>query len=134
MLNKILLSILLILGLSFNACANDGLFVCKSWEDVANYDAISYGVCTYTDEDRDIAGAIYGHFSMFGYGDFIRINTGLVVPPYYFDDENIIRITLEFGISTIFRDLIGDIDVELGCYYGGSANRFPYGIMIGVLL
>ena len=113
--------------------AQDRAWMIKSWDDIGQYDALSYGICTYTDEVHEWFPAAYGQFSMFGYKDLIRLNVSLVAPPYYLPGEDVIRITLAGGITTLFRDLIGDLDVEVGAYYGASAARRPYGIMVGLV-
>ena len=130
-MKKIIWSILILLGMTLGAYAQEGLWLAKSWDDVDKYDALGVGVCTYTDEVHEWAPAIYGQFSMFGYKDLVRLNIIMAVPPYHLPGEDVYRITLAGGISTLFRDLIGNADIEVGVYYGASAARRPYGIQIG---
>ena len=125
--------IIVFLGMAISSYSQDGTWMVKSWDDINEYDAIGFGVCTYTDEVHNMKPAVYGQFSMFGYKDLIRLNFGVALPPYYLPDEEVIRITLAGGITTLFRDLIGDMDVEVGAYYGASASRRPYGIMVGLV-
>jgi len=132
-MRKNLLSILILLGITLGAYAQDGMWMAKSWEDIDEYDALGFGVCTYTDEVHDLAPAIYGQFSMFGYGDWVRLNVSAVFPPYELPGEDVIRITLAGGLSTVFRNIIGDLDIEIGAYYGASASRRPYGVMVGLV-
>jgi len=111
-----------------------GLWVIKSIEDfnTSNYHCLSAGLCSYSDEVESMEYACYGMFSMIGYKDLLKLDLGAVVPFYKFEDDHGLRITLAYGASTVFNDVIGDYDIELGVYGGFSASRHPYGVRIGL--
>ena len=115
-----------------NAETEDGLWMIKSWSDLrtSKYYPLGVGLCTYTDKYHDWEPAAYGHVSFIGYEHWVKLNVGVVIP--HLENEGSVRVTFAYGLTTVFEDLIGDWDIEVGAYTGHSASRNPWGIMLGL--
>ena len=133
MLLSIFLFVMFFCGFVYGV-EQDGVWVLKSWNDfdTSQHHFLGAGACTYTDQYNEFVPAIYGNFSIVGYKDWIKLDTGVACPIYKFKDAIAYRLTVLVGASTVLNDVIFGQDIEIGVYTGWSGSRNPWGIKVGI--
>jgi len=94
---------------------------------------VAVGIGTWSDDDEDLAPAIYGQLAWLTWKERLRLNMGIAVA--WKDSIEEVRVRPITSITTIVS--IKDINFEVGGYYApfwGLDDRSddPYGILIGL--